>query len=76
MRMLNVTGLAAVLIWSAAPAIAMKTAKEQPVADESGGATATSERKICRQLQHTGTRLKNERVCLPKADWKKVDAIR
>jgi hypothetical protein len=34
---------------------------------------ATSEKKICRKLPATGSRM-TERVCLTASDWKKVEA--
>jgi hypothetical protein len=72
MRWITFTGLAAALVLSAAPAAAAKTsAKDQTLVQES--AAAAGDRKICRRLQNTGTRLRNDRVCLTKAEWKKIE---
>jgi hypothetical protein len=66
-----VTAFAAVALLSAgaAPAFA-KTQDSQSMA--SGGASASSERKVCKHFHNTVTRLGRERVCLSKAEWKKV----
>jgi hypothetical protein len=72
MRSITFTGLAAALALSTAPAAAAKTsAKDQTLVQES--AAAAGDRKICRRLQNTGTRLRNDRVCLTKAEWKKIE---
>lgn len=73
MRSITFTGLAAALALSTAPAAAAKTsAKDQTLVQESAAAAA-GDRKICRRLQNTGTRLRSDRVCLTKAEWKKIE---
>jgi predicted transglutaminase-like cysteine proteinase len=74
MRLITVTGLAAALALSATPAFAAKTsAKDQTVAQESGASAEAGEKKICKRLENSGTRMKNDRVCLTKAEWRKVE---
>ena len=73
MRKITVASLAAALVLSATPALAAKTnAKDQAATEESGGATG-SERKVCKRLENSGTRMKNDRVCLTRAEWRKVE---
>ncbi len=38
-----------------------------------GGLDEKAEKKICRRIEHTGSRLAKHRVCLTAEDWKKVD---
>lgn len=77
MRLITVSGLAAALILSAAPAFAAKTsAKDQTIAEEAGVTTAAAERKICKRLENSGTRMKNDRVCLTKEEWRKLDDMK
>ena len=74
MRFITVTGLAAAIALTATPAFAAKTsAKDQAIAQEAGSSTESSERKICKRLENTGTRMKHDRVCLTKADWRKLE---
>jgi len=75
MRLITVSGLALSLALSAAPAFAAKAAKDQSVAEESASA-ATAERKVCKRLENTGTRMKNDRVCLTKEEWRKLDDVK
>lgn len=81
MRNLVAAGLAGILALSlATPVLARTEAKTETaaVAQVQGGGAATSgkaeERKVCRQLQMTGTRMKNQRVCHTKAEWQKIEA--
>ena len=74
MRFTTVAGLAAALALTATPALAAKTsAKDQAIGQEAGGSAESSERKICKRLENTGTRMKNDRVCLTKSDWRKLE---
>jgi hypothetical protein len=69
MRMLGLTILSAALICSV-PAVAKTQAEpEQPAAGKA------SEKKICRKLAITGSRM-GERKCLTREEWKKVDEIK
>ena len=78
MRFITVAGLAAALALTATPAFAAAktSAKDQAGAQEAGGSVESGERKICKRLEQTGTRMKNERVCLTKADWRKVEDMK
>jgi hypothetical protein len=77
MRLITVSGLALSLALSAAPAFAAKnSAKDQTAAEETGASAAAAERKICRRLENSGTRMKNDRVCLTKEEWRKLDDMK
>ena len=77
MRFITVAGLAAALAVTATPAFAAKTsAKDQAVVQEAGGSAESGERKICKRMENTGTRMKNDRVCLTKADWRKLEDMK
>ena len=77
MRLITVTGLAAALAFTATPAFAAKTsAKDQTVAQEAGGSAENGDRTICKRLETTGTRMKSERVCLTKSEWKQVEDMK
>ena len=81
MRLTSVIMLsAALLVSSAAVAKDTKLAVNEPLSASSGNQAASeapeaTEKKICKQIERTGTR-KTERVCLTKQDWKKVDEQR
>jgi predicted transglutaminase-like cysteine proteinase len=34
-----------------------------------------SERKICKSIDHSASRLKREKVCLTREEWKKFNAV-
>ncbi len=38
-----------------------------------GGLEHKAEKKICRRIEHTGSRLAKHRVCLTAKDWRKGD---
>jgi hypothetical protein len=63
---------AALLVAGAAPAFA----KSQD--SQGNGSVASAEdkgaRKICKRLQNSGTRLRNDRICLTATEWRKVEA--
>jgi hypothetical protein len=44
--------------------------------DGNGSVTATSksEKKICKTFENTASRMKREKLCLTRAQWKKFDA--
>ena len=81
MRLTSVFMLsAALLVSSAAVAKDSKLAVNESASAGTGYQAAseapeTAEKKICKQIERTGTR-KTERVCLTKQDWKKVDEQR
>jgi hypothetical protein len=41
-----------------------------------GGLEQKAEKKICRRIEHTGSRLAKHRVCLTAKEWRKVDESR
>ena len=57
------------LATSAAPALA----KAQD-GEGNGSVAAKSEKKICKTFENTASRMKREKLCLTKAQWKKFDA--
>ncbi len=58
------------LIAAAAPAMAAKTQSEQQPQATSGG---KAERKICKTFNATESRMKAQRLCYTKAQWKKFE---
>ena len=54
------------------PAFAAKNQNQQIAAVESGGA-GEKVKKSCRTFPNSATRVKREKLCLTKADWKKFD---
>ncbi|HWH17394.1 MAG TPA: hypothetical protein VNT77_03525 [Allosphingosinicella sp.] len=58
----------------AAPAAASEPANPAPpaAAAASSDAAPKAEKKICRWLNKSGTRM-DEKVCLTKAEWKKIE---
>jgi hypothetical protein len=70
---------AALAMIAGTPAFAAKTPNQQQLAasdsDGGGGAgvQAKGERKICRFIDSTESRMKRERLCFTRAEWKKID---
>ncbi|HEX8513517.1 MAG TPA: hypothetical protein VF688_10485 [Allosphingosinicella sp.] len=69
---------AALAMAAGSPALAAKSQNQnrQAVASDSGGGAgveAKGERKICRFIDASESRMKRERVCLTKAEWRKVE---
>lgn len=72
MRIVTAAAFAAAFVIST-PAFAKENAQQSAERTEVGSAKfADTEKKVCRQLDATGTR-KTEKVCLTKDDWKKVE---
>ena len=67
---------AALALVAGTPAFAAKSQgqSQQAVASDSGGGAGEKARKICRTFKNTVSRMKAEKVCLTRAEWKKVDA--
>ena len=65
---------AALALIAGAPVHAAKSQGQQ-VADSGGGAgtKVKGERKTCRMFDNTATRLKRERLCLTREQWKKFE---
>ncbi len=73
MRIVQLATLSATLML-AAPAIAQSTTQAGSAATTSAqtAKTAVEEKKVCKRLDATGTRME-KRVCLTKDEWKKVE---
>ncbi len=58
-----------------APAQAAKSQDRQSAESEAGGAGARAkgERKICRTFERTESRMKRDKVCLTRQEWKKFE---
>lgn len=65
---------AALAMVAGTPAFAAKSQSEQVAASDSGGDAGVKARKICRTFKNTISRLKREKLCLTRADWKKFEA--
>jgi hypothetical protein len=70
------TAFAAVALSAAgsAPAFA-KTQDNQGNGSAGAGASAEDrgERKLCKRFENTASRMRSEKVCLTKSEWKKWD---
>ncbi|HEU0098148.1 MAG TPA: hypothetical protein VFQ67_05160 [Allosphingosinicella sp.] len=68
---------AALAMVAGTPAFAAKNqGQQQALASDSGGGAgvkAKSERKICKFIDATESRMKRERLCYTKAEWRKFD---
>ena len=65
---------AALALIAGAPAHAAKSRGDQTLAAEGGGgAKAKDERKSCRYFDNTASRMKRERLCLTREEWRKFD---
>ena len=53
------------------PAYAAKSQSQQTVDSDGGGAKAKSERKTCRTFDRTESRMKRDKLCLTREQWKK-----
>ena len=65
---------AALAMVAGTPAFAAKSPNQQVAASDSGAGAGVKARKICRTFKNTVSRMKAEKVCLTRAEWKKVDA--
>ena len=69
---------AALAMAAGSPALAAKSQNQNrqvAAADSGGGAgvKAKEERKICRFIDASESRMKRERLCFTRAEWKKFD---
>ncbi|HLL31724.1 MAG TPA: hypothetical protein VK403_12080 [Allosphingosinicella sp.] len=63
---------AALALVAGTPAFAAKGSQnEQASAAQSAG--SKSQRKICKTFENTSSRMKQQRVCLTREEWKKYD---
>ena len=71
-RLLASFATLSLLAASAGPALAK--AQEGEGNASVAGAAAKSEKKICKTFENTASRMKREKLCLTRAQWKKFDA--
>jgi hypothetical protein len=64
---------AALALAAGTPAFAAKSQSQQLAASDAGGGGEQA-RKICRRFKNTVSRMKAEKVCLTRAEWKKFEA--
>jgi hypothetical protein len=66
---------AALALIAGAPAYAAKneSARALAAADAGTGAKAKEERKTCRYFDNTASRMKRERLCFTREQWKKFE---
>ncbi|MEA3063868.1 MAG: hypothetical protein QOJ27_296 [Sphingomonadales bacterium] len=66
---------AALALIAGVPAHAGRSQSEQSAESDGGGsrAKAKEERKTCRTFDNTETRMKRERLCLTREQWRKFD---
>jgi hypothetical protein len=66
---------AALALFAGAPAFAAKSQSERALAGDEGGAgvRAKDERKTCKFFDNTASRMKRERICLTREQWKKFE---
>ncbi len=67
---------AALAMAAGTPALAAKDQNKQALASDQGGGAgveAKGERKICRYIDATESRMKRERLCHTKAEWQKIE---
>ena len=72
MRMTMFLTVAAALTMSAPLAAKTEAAAKAELSENKGAKAADGEKKICKRLATSGTRMA-DRVCLTKEQWKKVD---
>ncbi|HEX8062455.1 MAG TPA: hypothetical protein VF535_04495 [Allosphingosinicella sp.] len=70
---------AALAMVAGTPAFAAKNQNQNQnqqaaMSDSGGGAGVQKDRKICRTFQNSASRMKREKLCLTRADWKKFEA--
>lgn len=68
---------AALAMVAGTPAFAAKNQNQNQQAvesDQGGGAGVAKDKKICRAFKNTISRMKREKLCLTKAEWKKFEA--
>ena len=66
----------ALALLAGGPAFAAKSRSGDSLVAEQGGAAARikAERKTCRLFDNTVSRMKRERLCLTREQWKKFDS--
>lgn len=75
MRIKSIFASAAALAMIAgAPAYAAKSQNESAASEGGSGAKAKGERKICKTFDSTESRMKREKLCLTREQWRKFEA--
>lgn len=64
---------AAIALIAGTPAFAAKNESARALASADAGAKAKEERKTCRLFDNSVSRMKRERVCMTREQWKKFD---
>ncbi len=65
---------AALAMVAGTPAFAAKSQSQQLAAsDAGGGGGGEKDRKTCRRFKNTVSRMKAEKVCLTRSEWKKFE---
>jgi predicted transglutaminase-like cysteine proteinase len=73
MRKFIFASAAALAMAASGPALAKSQNNEAGTASAEAG-KGKAERKICRTLENSASRMKAEKVCLTKEQWRKFDA--
>jgi hypothetical protein len=63
---------AALAMVAGSPAFAAKSQDQQAIAADNGGG-GQAEKKTCRTFANSASRMKSERICLTRAEWKKFE---
>ena len=66
--------LAALSLLAAAASPALAKAQEGDGNASVASASSKGEKKICKTFENTASRMKREKLCLTRAQWKKFDA--
>jgi hypothetical protein len=64
---------AALALIAGAPAYAAKNESARALAAADAGTKAKDQRKTCRFFDNTASRLKRERLCLTREEWRKFE---
>ena len=68
--------LASPLLLAGTPVQAKQNVQREAVASEGGAAASKGEKKICRRMELTGSRIAKARFCHTAAEWKKIEEMR
>ncbi|MGA9582039.1 MAG: hypothetical protein WBR13_08740 [Allosphingosinicella sp.] len=64
---------AALAMVAGTPAFAAKNQNQHVAVSEAGGGGDEKAKKVCRSFKNTVSRVKREKLCLTKAEWKKFE---
>ena len=68
--------LASPMLLASTPVQAKQNVQREAVASQSGGSASQAEKKICKRLEVTGSRMAKARFCHTAAEWKKIEEMR